>query len=315
MLPEEKMAARVLAKRKLEPPYDLKALALSYGDLSFKRFPFKADGITVGIGIQTRPHIIINTDCPETRQKFTLAHEIGHVVIPWHTGTVISHLEPANADHDYWVMEQEANRFAAELLMPTAWLKIQFANASTVQDYFRRILEMTGASKEAVYYKAFRCLDAAIVCARIAEDGETVENSVRSRLAPAGLVQGSKIKNAFTEVEFTSESFVVDNMTFHVWRFQGKEIVETDDRSWREILNQILIECNLQNKLGSINSIMSAAFDKHKHLTEENICGAVIRSFSTRSEIPQFKEHPLFEQYVIKRVRELQVRLIQKEGV
>lgn len=308
MLPEEKMAARVLARKQLEPPYDLIALAKSYGDLSFKRFPFNADGITVGIGSQSRPKIIINSNCPETRQRFTLAHEIGHVVIPWHTGTVISHLEPWNSDNDYFIMEQEANRFAAELLMPTNWLKQQYKDSASIHDYFRRVLQLSGASKDAVFYKIFKYLDTPVACARLNEVDETITSLAKSAYAPVALSQGSLAKDAYPDAEYDFEQFSIDDKLFCAWRFKGKEIIEDDPRSWREILEQMLSDCELEKSLGSINSIFANAFQRNKHLDDEGICGAAIRSFSSRDNLPGFKEHYLFDQYIVKRVKELKAR-------
>ena len=60
------------------------------------------DGLTIRpIGL--RPIILLNRNRPACRQRFSLAHELGHVVL-----------------HSYHSesMEVEANRFAAELLMP-----------------------------------------------------------------------------------------------------------------------------------------------------------------------------------------------------
>lgn len=311
MYAEEKMAARVLKRKGLAPPYDLINLANSFGDVKFRSFPFKADGITVGIGQQARPTIYINSDYPDTRQRFTLAHEIGHIVIPWHTGTVVSHLNPGSDDQDYWLMEQEANRFAAELLMPTEWLRQQYAESSSVENFFRKILLVTGASKEAVFYKIFKDLDAPIACARLDEVDGTISQLKRTRFAPHD-EQGTLPRQAYKDIDHEFEEFFIDGKAFCAWKFKGKEIAESDPREWREVLNQILDETNLQAKLGSINSIMSAAFDKYKHLEENEICGGVLRSFRQRDEIASFKEHELFEQYIIKRVKELKSRKPKK---
>ncbi|VVO87827.1 hypothetical protein PS858_02136 [Pseudomonas fluorescens] len=307
MYPEEKMAARVLKRKGLTPPYDLIDLANSYGELRFRSFPFKADGITVGIGEQARPIIYINSDYPDTRQRFTLAHEVGHIVIPWHTGTVVSHLNPGSDDEDYWLMEQEANRFAAELLMPTEWLKQQYVESDSVENFFRKVLIVTGASKEAVFYKIFKELDAPVACARLDEVDGTISQLKRTRFAPHD-EQGTLPRQAYKDIDHKFEEFFIDGKAFCAWTFKGKEIVELDPRTWREILAQILEETDLQARLGSINSIMSSAFDKYKHLSEVDICGGVLRSFRSRDGIPGFKEHELFEQYVIKRVKELKLR-------
>ncbi|MEE5070036.1 ImmA/IrrE family metallo-endopeptidase [Pseudomonas alliivorans] len=312
MSPEERMAARVLKRKNLTPPYDLLDLANTFGEVRYRSFPFKADGITVGIGEQDRPTIYINSDYPETRQCFTLAHEIGHIVIPWHTGTVVSHLDPGSDDQDYYVMEQEANRFAAELLMPTDWLKSLFSECASIESFFRKVLALTGASKEAVFYKIFNELDAPIACARLNEGDGAIFQTKRTRFAPHD-DRSSYPRRLYKDIDHEYEEFSVDGMSFCSWSFKGKEIIEIDTRPWREILNQILDDTNLKPKLGSINAIMSAAFDKNKHLAEDDICGGVLRSFRSRSQLPGLKDHALFEQYVIKRVKELMLRAQQKK--
>lgn len=59
------------------------------------------------------PMMFVNVDAPTDRMRFTIAHELGHLVM---------HTVP-NPD-----MEKEANMFAAEFLMPERDIKPQFRN-------------------------------------------------------------------------------------------------------------------------------------------------------------------------------------------
>jgi len=70
------------------------------------------------------PTVIVNADSARPRQKFTLAHELGHIIIPWHLGTFIDKVDENNvtSNTEYWVLEREANRFASEVLMPFDWI-------------------------------------------------------------------------------------------------------------------------------------------------------------------------------------------------
>ncbi|MGP2570515.1 helix-turn-helix domain-containing protein [Ornithobacterium rhinotracheale] len=56
------------------------------------------------------PVIVINRNLPNDRKRFTLAHELGHLVMH------CSYEYPISLDRD---KEKEANEFAAEFLMPT----------------------------------------------------------------------------------------------------------------------------------------------------------------------------------------------------
>lgn len=81
-------------------------------------FGEKADGIqlykdyqiTIGYNRSQHPH----------RQRFTVAHEIGHFLLGHTTDDKI-----INLDSDK-IEEIEANQFAAELLMPLEFIKLEF---------------------------------------------------------------------------------------------------------------------------------------------------------------------------------------------
>ncbi len=75
--------------------------------------------------------ICVNQDDPKVRQRFTIAHELGHHVLKHQfeagdhvhvdRGNVILYRAKQPAGFD--VQEREANKFAAALLMPVALLK------------------------------------------------------------------------------------------------------------------------------------------------------------------------------------------------
>ena len=66
-----------------------------------------------------------NAGHPWCRRRFTIAHEIGHLLL--------GHGCNKNIDGGS-LNETEANQFAAELLVPTAFLKKDFAKTPNIQD-------------------------------------------------------------------------------------------------------------------------------------------------------------------------------------
>ncbi len=86
--------------------------------------PFESiEGVLVNRDCQTKIGIRPNHTYP-ARTKLTLAHELGHLILPHHTKYMyqctsedISSYRPNN------VIENEANDFAAELLMPEELIK------------------------------------------------------------------------------------------------------------------------------------------------------------------------------------------------
>lgn len=104
------------------------------------------------------PKIILNTDMTfEPRRRFTMAHEIGHICIPWHTGIDLCSLDnpyiKIQGQQMVNTQELEANIFASELLMPTEWLKQTFElNTENLSDLVKEICSAANTSIMACFY-------------------------------------------------------------------------------------------------------------------------------------------------------------------
>jgi Zn-dependent peptidase ImmA (M78 family) len=90
------------------------------------------DGLEGGLIVpedKSEGAILVHKDRPETRKRYTIAHEIGHYVNPWHKSDspegfrcrpkdmAVERFAPNDPAAK---MEVQANQFAAELLMPKA---------------------------------------------------------------------------------------------------------------------------------------------------------------------------------------------------
>jgi Zn-dependent peptidase ImmA (M78 family) len=64
------------------------------------------------------PTILANNSKPIHRMRFSLAHELGHYLIPWHYWESIRLERIPKYDYQHRRMEMEANYFAGEVLMP-----------------------------------------------------------------------------------------------------------------------------------------------------------------------------------------------------
>lgn len=96
-------ADRLLERYKvLGPPIDVERIASGEG-LRIERRSMKGDGHLEG------ELLTVNGTHSRTRQRFTIAHEIGHLI-----------LHPDGTDES---SEREADRFASALLMPRAMLR------------------------------------------------------------------------------------------------------------------------------------------------------------------------------------------------
>lgn len=310
MIPVEKMAARLLSRHKLQPPYDLDALVEKYGSVEYLRFPFNADGVTLGIGGQDRPQVLINKSIPKTRQVFTLAHELGHIIIPWHTGTIVSHIGATQADNDYREMESEANEFAAELLVPASWLLELQQSVFFAQKLFETVLENSGVSRDAALIKIFNTLTIPMLCVQIDSNGDCIK---QYRTSSAPFPANTSLKNLTNESVFstanTEELFSLGDRRYKSWIFDCRtSIVENDRRSWREILTQILSETGSEGLLASVNAVLGSGYHSLRRNPEAEICARILQKYDTRAGFKRIVAHPLFPQYVVKRVKELKSR-------
>jgi len=103
-----------------QPPVNPVAIARRIGvSVDFVTFSGKSEGVS-GLYDPTRDRILVNLEEPGVRQTFTVAHELGHKVLhqEWAKSKAYEVLwrDPQRQGKDRW--EQEANAFAANLLMP-----------------------------------------------------------------------------------------------------------------------------------------------------------------------------------------------------
>lgn len=79
--------------------------------------PSVSDGLSAMV--DGKPHIFVSSLCSVQRQRFTAAHELGHVLLG-HLGRVdLVNREPSSKDKP---AEQEANVFASRILAPACVL-------------------------------------------------------------------------------------------------------------------------------------------------------------------------------------------------
>lgn len=118
--PEEvaKYTRKLMGLNKREPVFNIFNLLESNGIvvIEFDDVTEKFDGVSFQTDKGT-PVIIINKKFPNDRKRFTLAHELGHILMHI-TGDF-----PVPTHRDEKQKENEANRFASEFLMPEEGIK------------------------------------------------------------------------------------------------------------------------------------------------------------------------------------------------
>jgi Zn-dependent peptidase ImmA (M78 family) len=106
------------------------------------------DGALLRIRDAQRGCIVINSRIrEESRKRFTLAHEIGHYVLPGQqeVSAPCKQQRIENWDADLYRPELEANRFAAEILMPRG-IMAEFVQSEPSLESIRSIAQLCGTS-------------------------------------------------------------------------------------------------------------------------------------------------------------------------
>ena len=174
------MAATLVERYSLLPPIDVDAVAKRFADVEVNAIPGRCDGLVVGLhGPRSRPLILVEQRQPHTRRRFTMAHELGHVLIPWH---VASDMVCDTAKSPWYLVEPheaaaranevEANEFAAELLTPSGWLAHLIGSRGPDPGALTREVLSIGVSAQAACIRLSKVLPSGRVWAIVDAGGQ-----------------------------------------------------------------------------------------------------------------------------------------------
>lgn len=138
-----------------EPPIDVFSIVEKNYNIKLRQISLNDDiSAIVDLG---NNEITLNKDKNHNHIRFTLAHELGHIVL--------NHKERRWTEYSAYIgssnpdkkIEEEANAFASGLLMPK-FILTKLANKKTTPD---RLAELFQVSKEAMWYsiQTYRLLD------------------------------------------------------------------------------------------------------------------------------------------------------------
>ena len=141
-----RMAAEVMSELGVSPPppVDIDKVVRDWGlAVDYVQSPRGLHGRV----IVTRAVIEVAADDHPHRQRFTLAHELGHYVLDH--SPLFTDAEPRDFGNPKGVNEQEANHFAASLLMPAEWVRQDWAKLRDAA----RMATLYRTSPESMWYR------------------------------------------------------------------------------------------------------------------------------------------------------------------
>ncbi len=142
----EKKVAEVMSELGIEPPapIDIDRIARDWG-LAVE-YVQRPRGLHGRVMIERAVIEVAAGDHPN-RQRFTLAHELGHYVLEHNP--VFTDSEPRDFGNPTAVNEREANYFAAVLLMPEEWMRQDWKNSQDAS----RMADLYRTSAESMWYR------------------------------------------------------------------------------------------------------------------------------------------------------------------
>ena len=112
----------------LKPPVPVREIAEALGIYEIREEPLSGlEGCLITPDDKSEGAILVHKDRPETRKRYTIGHELGHYINPWHKAVSAEgfrcsskdmRAESFKAGDRTRQMEVEANKFSADLLMP-----------------------------------------------------------------------------------------------------------------------------------------------------------------------------------------------------
>ncbi|MSO99559.1 MAG: ImmA/IrrE family metallo-endopeptidase [Acetobacteraceae bacterium] len=317
---EVNLARRVIERFNLSPPVDVESVAYRYAMVEHCPIPLQVDGICLNLkrpGI--RPTIIVNLDRPLRRRRFTLAHELGHVLIPWHRGSLYDDFSLSDRERtfDRWEMEGEANRFASELLMPSDWI----SEVQTLANNFGRAVSWVQEQAEvSMIASAIRLIGIASANHIFAHCDDTgfVLNSGRSPGTLANAPAWNEdLDRSYLDGNAADRGEILAGGTcLYWWRFPDEVALAepNDPRDWRSILQEIIddlvaFDNDKPRVRQSINGVIGATNSSRRGSSAEELLAALMQRFDSKRAqggiFPELPRHPNFRDFLIRRVKTL----------
>lgn len=168
--PEQLVAEILRQNPKMPVPVPIEELARCAGISKIEAFGSSGfEGALIANDTKSDGHIFYNSLVPRSRQRFTIGHELGHFLLPWHRQSTFECSADDISSRSKKSWELEANQFSAELLMPTTLLKqrlspsaeFDLSDVIRVKDDFetsfestaRRVVELSEQAYAVVFSK------------------------------------------------------------------------------------------------------------------------------------------------------------------
>ncbi len=312
IFPEQRVARLLATRMRLEPPVDIEDLTRKYAVVEEDELPQDSDAVVITRAGE-KPVIVLNRKKPATRRRFTLAHELGHILIPWHVGTVACHTDWIVEFHDnaYAQTESEANRFASELLMPRDWLLQLVRPGKGLRRAFSAV-RRTDVSPHAASVALVQVLGPGYVFAVVDRAGKVSLSGASPATSAKRPVRGQPFDKDDYDTLSSRHAQIED---VYWWYFDPKSPPATpkDPRAASLILREMLQALGIRGARAekltlSINGIIGSANRAMRAGSIRELFAGLRQRFLSRPELRNVISHEDFDAFLLRRAEEIRRR-------
>lgn len=295
-------AKLILSRYMLTSPVDILEVLRRYADVEFVNWDASCDAVVYGLTSQTRPTVFVKSmDLPSARRlRFTLAHELGHILIPWHLGS--SHCDPSVLSVNSLSTlpgstertEAEANEFAGSILLPYSDLRTT-AETAGLQELMES-LDSYELSPAATLIRVSKLLRPGFTFNGPFGDSWTTMSS-----------PGTKVPNNedLAQSAYDSGQFKIGGKPVMWYLTAPNELVkpDADPRTATQILRDAISETcpegDAATLFNSVNGIVSGALSKDRHRDVAQAYSHVHQWTRNHENIPtSLRSSPDFDLYL-----------------
>jgi len=321
--PERKVATLLHTRFSLAPPVDVRSLVGRYADVEFDQFPTSCDCLLLR-KLGERPRLIVSQRLlgNQNRLRFTLAHELGHLVLPWQAGSVFCHADfvVSASDELSRAMEAEANRFAAELLLPRSWLTANAIPPSALARHTLEVAQIAGVSPvTAMFAIASTAAPGALLLVTDASGKVTYSAS-----SPGSNINVPDRDSLVTQSDLENSGGEIDAVTYGDGKLMAVRFAATilqpsdgvEPIASTDILQQLMDRINLVGRerstiMAIVNGVVGSANNlvgRQKDRDAGSILKLLKQRFVGRPELSAVMKDPLFAQFLRSKAIELSGR-------
>lgn len=233
------------------------------------------------------------------RRRFTMAHELGHVILAWHIGRMACSPIQAAFDEGVTGEETEANRFAGALLVPRTFLD----DRSDLGDAVSSLDETRVSAAAAVLALACNLLPGFCFLVDEDEDGFRLISSSGTAV-PGGTNRKPQLAQLRKKAYESGEAVISGRRVFWFqFASQSDFFLSEDSRDTTAILRDCLASVvappDVAKLVLRINGIVGGMLSKEERAQGEGQALAVLeQKFAADPELGGLMEMPDFQLYL-----------------